>query len=222
MQTYEIRRTPRPPCGAARWNAPVWQGAATAAVAEFRPEGSDHRPRTEARVLCDGGHLYGIFHVADRYVRCRHTRFLDPVCTDSCVEFFVQPAPDRGYFNFEFNCGGAFLASYVTDPARTPEGFREFVRLSPDDAGTLHVMSSAPPVVEPEIAVPLDWTLEFAIPFALFTKYAGCPAPCAGDEWRGNFYKCGDETSHPHWAAWAPVDELNFHLPRCFGALRFL
>ena len=45
---------------------------------------------------------------------------------------------------------------------------------------------------------------------------AGCQA------WRGNLYKCGDRTSHPHWAAWSPVDELNFHLPRCFGTLRFV
>jgi hypothetical protein len=30
-----------------------------------------------------------------------------------------------------------------------------------------------------------------------------------------------EENSHPHWAAWAPVDEFNFHLPRCFGELRF-
>jgi hypothetical protein len=42
-----------------------------------------------------------------------------------------------------------------------------------------------------------------------------------GNLWRANFYKCGDDTSHPHWAAWSPVDELNFHLPRCFGRLGF-
>jgi hypothetical protein len=51
-------------------------------------------------------------------------------------------------------------------------------------------------------------------------RYVGPLAPLAGQVWRGNFYKCGDRTSHPHWAAWSPVDELNFHLPRCFGALR--
>ncbi|MEW6117215.1 MAG: carbohydrate-binding family 9-like protein, partial [Nitrospirota bacterium] len=40
-------------------------------------------------------------------------------------------------------------------------------------------------------------------------------------EWRANFYKCGDATSHPHWASWAPVEALNFHLPHCFGTICF-
>ena len=35
------------------------------------------------------------------------------------------------------------------------------------------------------------------------------------------FFKCGDKTSHPHWASWNPVDELNFHLPRCFSEIIF-
>jgi hypothetical protein len=42
-----------------------------------------------------------------------------------------------------------------------------------------------------------------------------------GNLWRANFYKCGHDTSHPHRGAWSPVDELNYHLPRCFGRLGF-
>jgi hypothetical protein len=42
-----------------------------------------------------------------------------------------------------------------------------------------------------------------------------------GQSWRGNFFKCAEEISHPHWASWSPVDELNFHLPRCFGTIHF-
>ena len=48
----------------------------------------------------------------DQYVRCTHRTYGDPVYRDSCVEFFIQPKPGRGYFNFEFNCGGAFLCNY--------------------------------------------------------------------------------------------------------------
>ena len=40
--------------------------------------------------------------------------------------------------------------------------------------------------------------------------------------WRGNAFKCADETSHPHWASWAPIGEaLNFHAPGWFGDLDF-
>jgi len=40
---------------------------------------------------------------------------------------------------------------------------------------------------------------------------------------RGNFFKCGDETSHPHWASWSPIsEELNFHRPETFGSIVLL
>jgi hypothetical protein len=81
--------------------------------------------------------------------------------------------------------------------------------------------SSLPAVVDPEIDAPVDWELAFFVPTEVLEDYVGPIGPLAGQEWRANFYKCGDETSHPHWAAWSPVDELNFHLPRCFGTLRF-
>jgi hypothetical protein len=38
-----------------------------------------------------------------------------------------------------------------------------------------------------------------------------------------NFYKCADQTSHPHWLTWASVDypQPKFHLPEFFGRLVF-
>ncbi len=80
------------------------------------------------------------------------------------------------------------------------------------------IYRSLPDRAEPEIAEPVHWRLEFAIPFALLDKWVG---PFAPAEWRANLYKCGDETSHPHWASWAPMDKLNLHLPRSFGTLIF-
>ncbi len=165
--------------------------------------------------------LFGLFQVLDRYVRCRRTGFQEAVYKDSCVEFFVQPKPESGYFNFEFNCGGAALMYYITDPVRTAEGFRAFTRLSKADGDLVRVRTTLPQVVEPEIQAETTWYLQFFIPFSLLRKYAGEVKSSSEAVWRANFYKCGDETSHPHWAAWSPVDELNFHLPRCFGMLRF-
>jgi len=43
---------------------------------------------------------------------------MDEVWKDSCVEFFIQPRPDAGYFNLEMNAGGAHLCCYIEDPAR--------------------------------------------------------------------------------------------------------
>jgi hypothetical protein len=50
--------------------------------------------------------------------------------------------------------------------------------------------------------------------------YCGEVRPVVGQRWRVNAFKCGDETSHPHWASWAPIGEaLNFHQPEYFGWL---
>jgi len=217
-----IHRTPTPPSLAGDWNGPVWSRAETAEIGHFRPESSDHRPRTQARLLYDDRAIYGIFRVEDRYVRCVHTGYQAPVCRDSCVEFFIQPHGRGGYFNFEFNCGGSLLSNWITDWRRTPDAFEEYRPLDVEDLEKVQIFHSMPERVEPEIADPLVWTLEFAVPFEILAKYAGPLGDIPGQVWRGNLYKCGDETSHPHWAAWSPVDELNFHLPRCFGPMQFV
>jgi hypothetical protein len=150
-----------------------------------------------------------------------HTRFGEAVYRDSCVEIFLEPKPGRGYLNFEMNAGGALLASHITDPRRVPGGFAAFTRLTEEDGRQVAVRSSLPAVVDPEVEGPLDWELAFFIPKALLEKYVGPIGPMAGQAWRANLYKCGDATSHPHWASWSPVDALDFHRPRCFGSLRF-
>jgi len=203
------------------WDDPAWAATEPLEIAHFRPEGSDHRPRTRARLAWDGEGLRGLFRVEDRHVRSVHTRFGDPVYEDSCVEAFLQPKPGRGYLNFEMNGGGALLASHVTDHRRTPDGFAAFTKLTEEDGRRVAVRSTLPKVIEPEIEGPVDWQLAFFIPTALLEKFVGPIGPLAGQEWRANFYKCGDRTSHPHWASWSPVDALNFHLPHCFGRLRF-
>jgi hypothetical protein len=203
------------------WNSPSWEHADTLEVANFRPESSDHRPRTLARLLYDERGLYGIFQVQDRYVRCVHNGYMASTYLDSCVEIFLQPKIDKGYFNFEFNCGGSLLCYYIIDPAHVPGGFRDFTPLPPTDAGQVAIYHSLPSQVEPELVEPTDWWVEFSIPFALLEKYVGAVGDVTNQQWRANLYKCADDTSHPHWASWAPLDELDFHLPHCFGTIRF-
>lgn len=206
---------------AGSWQSPAWAQADTAVAACFRPEGSGHTPGTSVRLLYNEQGIFGIFRVEDRYVRCVRTGYMDEVYKDSCVEFFVRPESGKGYFNFEFNCGGALRCSYIVDPAREGSGFKDFIPLPEEDGRRVAVYHSLPRVVDPEIKERALWLLEFFIPFDLFKKYAGARGSMSEQEWRANFYKCGDETSHPHWASWAPLDERNFHLPRCFGSIRF-
>ena len=205
----------------ADWESGFWGNAATLEIKNFRPESSDHRPRTRARLLHDEKGIHGIFRVEDKFVRCVRTNYFDEVWKDSCVEFFARPKADAGYFNFEFNCGGAFLCSYIVNPERTADGFKDFAKVPLEIAQGIKVKSSLPGKIEKEIEEPVVWTLGFFIPFSIFENYVAAIGRVSGQVWRGNFYKCAEEVSHPHWAAWARVDELNFHLPRCFGKIRF-
>ena len=203
------------------WDGAVWQNVPSLELSDFRPEGSAHRPQTLCKLLYDQEKLYGIFRVDDQYVRCVNTGFQADVYKDSCVELFLQPKASGGYFNFEFNCGGALLASYITDPTRIGGRVKQYSPLTPADDRQIRRYHNLPDVVEPEITHKQIWFLEFSIPFAVLAKYAGPLREICGQAWRGNFYKCGNETSHPHWSAWSGVFELNFHLPECFGIIQF-
>jgi hypothetical protein len=218
---YLVRTAQRTPELAGDWDSPIWQHAEELTVAHFRPESSDHRPVTRAKLLHDNDAIYVLFRVQDQYVRSVHTDYLAPVCRDSCVEWFAQPVPDKGYINFEVNCGGALHCSYIEDPTRTTDGFKQFTFVAPALAAQVRIAHSMPPVVEPEITTPLTWTVVYRVPLALFEHYVGGLGSLSGQQWRANFYKCGDETSHPHWAAWSPVRALNFHRPEDFAPIQF-
>ena len=164
-----------------------------------------------------GGKLTGWILEEDRYVQVINTEYQSSVCRDSCAEFFVQPANASGYFNFEINGGGTMLLYYVTDPADQPR-----TKVTAEDASTMDIYHSLPDTVEEEITSPVTWILQYRVPFTLFENYVSPAHPRAGDTWKGNFYKCGDGTSHPHWASWAPIGEpLSFHKPERFKPLIF-
>lgn len=220
-RTFTLPFMPHRPTEPLAWNGASWGGLPFLEIAEFRPEGSGHRPRTRLKLAWTDGGICGLFEVLDRHVRCTRTRFQDPVYKDSCVELFLQPSPDSGYLNFEFNCGGALLASHITDPTRTPDGFKAFTRLSVDQGEMVEVFPSMPPRVDPEITEETLWHLGFFIPFGLIEDFSGPLGAMDGQNWHGNAYKCADDSSHPHWGSWAPVSALNFHLPHCFGVLAF-
>ena len=103
------------------------------------------------------------------------------------------------------------------------ESGMEGIEVSAAEGAAIPMAHSLPKIVDPEIAEPTTWTLEYHLQFALFEKYFGVPRPSAGTSWKANFYKCGDATSHPHWGSWAPVDtpSPSFHQPAFFQPIIF-
>lgn len=191
-------------------------------IDQFRPESSSHRPRTTLKLSHDNMALYGLFKVRDRYVRCVNTAFQSPTHHDSCVELFLQPDPKGGYFNFEWNCCGTLAVFYITDHTRTVDGFAAYSRLQAGEVAGVKTFTTLKGIIDPEMADPIEWHLSFKIEFAILRRYVKFPDVLSGQTWRANAFKCADQTSHPHWSAWAPVPELNFHLPESFGQFQFL
>jgi len=216
MKSYRVHKTTCEQLGRVDFSI-----AETGSVDQVRPESSDHHPATHFALLHDPRALYLNFQVSDRYVRVVHSLLHAPVYKDSCVEFFVQPRPACGYFNFEINAGGTLLASYIEDPSRTPEGFKKFTRLPPELCREIEVTATLNAPIDPEITTPLAWALSLRLPLSVMEEFTGRLSCAPENVWRGNFYKCADATSHPHWISWSPVKELNFHAPECFGELRF-
>jgi hypothetical protein len=195
---------------------------ATAPIDQFL-EGSLYRPRTTCRVAHDGRNIFLRFDVRDRYVRCLKRPFQGAVWKDSCVEFFVRPKKTRGYFNFEINCAGQVLAYYIEDWRRRRDNrLTKFTPLTKPQAASLEIAAKLTAPINPEITTPTTWWIDATIPVAVLEAYVGRIGRLGGQRWRANFQKCGNDTSHPHWATWNPIGEVkNFHQPDKFGEIRF-
>lgn len=162
-----------------------------------------------------------VVYLRDRGFLCRMTCFeTEPraVVTlpdgdtykDSCLEWFINFNPARGaeYLNFEANAKGTLHCKFGKDRyVRRP--LSEFTSLRP---------TAAAQVLQDR------WRVDYFISLETIRTVFGVDSFHSGDTFRGNFYKCGDETAHPHFGMWNPValDTLDFHRPDFFGELILL
>lgn len=225
---YTINRIEHPIALDSGWNGEEWRCVKVLEINNFinSPElkDSDHRPITLVKSVYDDNGLYVLFKSSDRYVRCVNTGFQSNTCEDSCVELFLRPKPwagieHGGYFNFEINCGGALKCRYTT---MSIDGVRIFsLKIDREDLNSFNIYHSLPEIVEPEIDAPTTWYIGLYTPFKFYERYVGAFEKMAGRNWHGNFYKCGNKTSHPHYGSWTLLNQPTFHLPNCFGELNF-
>lgn len=217
MRDYTIGRARVTPELKGLWEGAAWGDVAPLSIDQFHDKSSDHRPQVAGKAVYDDDGLYVHFRVHDRFVRAVERGHNASVCRDSCVECFLEPVPGRGYFNFEINCGGTLLLHYN---ARSATVRYDPVLVSAERMDRVRIFHSLPRIVDPEIAEPTTWHIEMFAPFAILESYVGPVHPVPGSIWRGNFYKCADDTSKPHWAMWNRVGgALGFHKPEYFGAL---
>src|SRR3954470_7860076 len=217
--TYRVRRMMDNPTIDADWDKAAWRGVPPVALEYYMGEEPAHQPKVLAKAAYDAHFLYVIWRVEDRFVLARRTKHQQDVYRDSCVELFFTPggAPEeRGYFNLETNCAGVKLFG-----AHIVGGKDE--KFTAEDFVSVVTASSLKGPIDREIVEPTTWTLEYKIPLGLLEKHARIERPRPGVTWRANFYKCADDSSHPHWLTWSPVANAkpSFHLPKSFGILAF-
>jgi hypothetical protein len=220
MKTYPVIYKGQSAGPDADWNNSFWQSVKSISLDNAHPESSRHLPRTKAKAVYDDRSIRVIFRVRDQYVRAITTQTHGSVYKDSCVEFFFAPdskAP-LSYFNLEMNCCGILLAHHYTGPRKNSRP------LEIKDCQKIQIASSLSGPICDEIVTPITWTVELVLPYEAITPYANFDKPAPGVLWRGNFYKCADDSSCPHWLMWSPVpsEKPDFHRPDSFGQIQFV
>ncbi len=160
------------------------------------PQGAYH-PRTYGQLLRTPYGLYVRMVCEEPDPMARQRMPNCPVCTDSCMEFFL---------NFEVNARGTMLMGLNVDGA--------FRCLDP----ALQAGCFPAAWVDEEKG---EWEMRLCIPDSLVVRFFPSYAPEETGRMRGNFYKCGDATPIPHYGSWSHVSRkpIDFHCPECFGEL---
>lgn len=137
----------------------------------------------------------------------RNTADGGTIWEDSCCELFLQAPGEDKYYNIEVNAAGILLVGCGT-------GRGDRVLLPPQVMAriTRKAQVKAPVDISHELCT---WSLTICIPFEVI----GLDPARLPEKLRGNIYKCGDKTAHPHFLSWAPVgtSQPDFHRPEYFG-----
>ena len=173
-----------------------------------------YKPEVSVQMAYNENELFLRYKVNEQAVKAEITEHNGPVWTDSCVEFFLSPEGNDEYYNLEMNCIGTALFGFRKkgEPATHATG---------EQIAAIRRISSLGDLPFPEENVDTRWDITIAIPWETFFHHA--LKPIQGKKMRGNFYKCGDGLSVPHFVSWTKIktDKPSFHVPECFGGLEF-
>lgn len=171
-------------------------------------------PPAQACVAFDGSMFHVQLKAWERNLRVVTHECNGPVWEDSCVEFFLNPSPlsDKRYMNFEMNAEGVLLLGF--GPHRDERELLDF------DPAQFSIRADVPPYGA-EKWDKAAYAVEFAIPVSFLERLYGKLDLRPGARMAGNFQKCGDKTSSPHFGCWNPIgsSQPDFHLPEFFGDL---
>jgi hypothetical protein len=171
-------------------------------------------PEVSVQIAFNEDELFLQYKVNEQSVKGEITQSNGRVWTDSCVECFLSPEGNDEYYNLEMNCIGTTLL-----------GFRKkgevAIHASEEQIADIRRISTLGEFPFRERKGQTDWQITIAIPWNVFFRHE--LKPVSGKKMRGNFYKCGDGLSVPHFVSWTKIEAEKpaFHLPEFFGGLEF-
>lgn len=171
------------------------------------------KPEVSFRIAHNGDNILLQYTVHENEILAVVTEDNGEVWTDSCVEFFIT-LDDAHYYNAEFTCIGKALLGYRDFSGKALHGSEAVMK-------SIKRLSSLGTENKAKEQGDFHWTLTLVIPRTAYWEsdiktFDGLKA-------RGNFYKCGDNLTTPHFVSWAEIDTPNpsFHQPKFFGELEF-
>lgn len=174
-----------------------------------------YSPKVSFRIAHANNQIWLKYYVTEENILAQVDEVNGSVAGDSCVEFFFDPRDDGNYYNFEFSCVGMPHLAYGPDRHK-----RQFVD---EEKITKEIEISSSLGNEPfiERTGGHTWEMTIIIPASILTEDKDIQLK--GLKTRANFYKCGDQTSDPHYLSWNPVgtERPDFHRPEYFGQLVF-
>lgn len=189
------------------------QGASKFTVSENNwPEDFPYSPDCIGSIARSSTHLAVLYHVRGLDLRATAMEDNGNSWEDSCCEFFISDPEDGTYYNFELTCVGSLLSS--KRKSRTESSM--FDKETVGKVIRYSTIEKKPVEVKDEIKA---WSVVMLIPFSMI----GIDPENIPSSVKGNFYKCGDLTAHPHFLSWNPVGTPNpdFHRPEYFGEIIF-
>jgi hypothetical protein len=177
-------------------------------------ESHTYKPEVRFKIAWSNSEIYLKYYVREKSIRAEKSEINQMVCEDSCVEFFVSPANDGLYYNFEFNPIGVFLAG-------SGHGRHDSKVIDPALLKGIRTLGSEGKEPFSERVSDHEWQLTVAIDSSAFSRHT--ITDLRGMIMKANFYKCGDKLEEPHYVTWNPVltENPDYHRPEFFGTLIF-
>lgn len=172
-----------------------------------------YKPDVKFRIAHISNEIWLKFYVSEKNIMAMETCTNGDVYKDSTVEFFIS-LDGKNYYNFEFNCIGTIHLGYGSQRDGR-------LHIEPEIAEKIRIWSSLGNKPFEEKQGGFIWEMTICIPSECFVY--DNPETFNGVKATANFYKCGDETSDPHYISWKPVSTENpdYHRPEFFDTIEF-